>query len=153
MMNVILAIHIIACLLLTGFVLIQKSEGGGLGLGGGGGGGNALLSGRGAAGAIVRMTMIVGGIFFLTSLALTAIVARSSDAPSAVDAVLESEASDESGATGLDFDDPTAVFGDTVPETTVEAPEIAEPVDAPLDASAAESAVTEEETGESTEPQ
>lgn len=79
MMNVLLVIHIIACVLLTGFVLIQKSEGGGLGMGGGGGGGNALMSGRGAASAIMRMTLIVGCIFFGTSLALTSIVSRSSN--------------------------------------------------------------------------
>ncbi len=84
MMNVILVIHIIACVLLTGFVLIQKSEGGGLGMGGGGGGGNALMSGRGAASAIMRMTLIVSGIFFITSLGLTAIVSRGMDASQSI---------------------------------------------------------------------
>ena len=63
MQNVILVIHILACLALIGLVLVQKSEGGGLGIGGGGA--NSLLSARGAAGAIVRTTIIIGGIFFV----------------------------------------------------------------------------------------
>ncbi|HBJ39623.1 MAG TPA: preprotein translocase subunit SecG, partial [Hyphomonas sp.] len=72
MQNVILVVHILACLIVTGLVLIQKSEGGGLGIGGGGGGGaGSLMSGRGAAGALVRSTIMFAGIFFVTSLALT----------------------------------------------------------------------------------
>lgn len=126
MMNVILAIHIIACLLLTGFVLIQKSEGGGLGMGGGGGGGNALLSGRGAAGAIVRMTMLVGVVFFVTSLTLTAIVSRSSDAPSAVDAALEAETETDDNSLGLDLTDPSAILTD---DTEQEPSETVAPVE------------------------
>ena len=42
MQNVILVIHILACLALIGLVLVQKSEGGGLGIGGGGA--NSLMS-------------------------------------------------------------------------------------------------------------
>lgn len=57
MQNVILVIHILACLGMIGLVLVQKSEGGGLGIGGGGT--NSLMSGRGAAGALVRTTMIL----------------------------------------------------------------------------------------------
>ncbi len=87
MQNVILAIHILACLVMIGLVLVQKSEGGGLGMGGGGGG-NSLLSGRGAAGAVVRSTIIFGGIFFLTSLALTSIASRSTAGQSAIDRAL-----------------------------------------------------------------
>ena len=34
MQNVILVIHILACLVMIGLVLVQKSEGGGLGVGG-----------------------------------------------------------------------------------------------------------------------
>jgi preprotein translocase subunit SecG len=64
MQNVILVVHILACVVMTGLVLIQKSEGGGLGMGGGGGG-NSLMSGRGAAGALVRTTIILGGVFFI----------------------------------------------------------------------------------------
>ncbi len=88
MQNVILVIHILACLGAIGLVLVQKSEGGGLGIGGGG---NSLMSGRGAAGAIVRTTMIFLAIFFTTSLALTAIANRTARQGSQVERLLEGE--------------------------------------------------------------
>ncbi len=70
MQTVILVIHILASIALTAAVLLQRSEGGALGIGGGGGGAG-LMSGRGATGTIVRTTMIIAGIFFVTSLVLT----------------------------------------------------------------------------------
>lgn len=81
METVILVVHILACLAMTGLVLVQKSEGGALGIGGGGGG---MMSGRGAAGALVRTTIIFGGIFFITSLALTTIASRSDEGQSSI---------------------------------------------------------------------
>jgi preprotein translocase subunit SecG len=51
-------------------VLLQKSEGGGLGMGGGGGG---FLSSRGSANVLTRTTAILAAGFFLTSLALSII--------------------------------------------------------------------------------
>ncbi len=89
MQNVILVIHILACLAAIGLVLVQKSEGGGLGIGSGG---NSLMSGRGAAGALVRTTMIFLAIFFSTSLALTAIANRSIERGSEVERILEGDA-------------------------------------------------------------
>lgn len=105
MQNLILVVHIFACVIMTGLVLIQKSEGGGLGMGGGGGG-NSLMSGRGAAGALVRTTIILGGVFFVTSLALTAIANRTSDTRSDVEKAL---GVDETGApaTPADLFDPS----------------------------------------------
>ncbi|MEE2920627.1 MAG: preprotein translocase subunit SecG [Pseudomonadota bacterium] len=107
MQNVILVVHIIACLVMTGLVLIQKSEGGGLGIGGGGGGGaGSLMSGRGAAGALVRSTIMFGGIFFLTSLGLTTLANRNNDTRTEVERAL---GADEEGASGpVDLLDPTA---------------------------------------------
>ncbi len=54
MENVVLVIHLILALSLIGVVLLQRSEGGGLGIGGGGGGG--LMSARGAATALSKIT-------------------------------------------------------------------------------------------------
>ena len=51
-MTVILVVHILVSIVLVGVVLLQRSEGGALGVGGGGGGGG-LMSGRGAAGALL----------------------------------------------------------------------------------------------------
>ncbi|MBK6704325.1 MAG: preprotein translocase subunit SecG [Caulobacteraceae bacterium] len=68
---IVLSIHLVVCICLIGLVLLQRSEGGALGMGGGGGG--ALMSGRGAADALAKMTSVAGGFFIVTSLALTLI--------------------------------------------------------------------------------
>lgn len=65
---VILSIHLLVCICLIGLVLLQRSEGGALGMGGGTG---SLMSGRGAADALARMTSVAGGFFLVTSLGLT----------------------------------------------------------------------------------
>ncbi|WP_245846739.1 preprotein translocase subunit SecG [Paracoccus seriniphilus] len=69
-----LTIHLILAVLLTGAVLLQRSEGGGLGVGGGSGGG--VMSGRQAANALTRLTWFFGIAIFCTSIALTIIAAR-----------------------------------------------------------------------------
>lgn len=69
MLNVLLTIHMIACVALVIAVMLQRSEGGALGMSGGGTGG--LISGRGAAGVLVKVTMILAGIFFFTSVVMT----------------------------------------------------------------------------------
>ncbi|MGQ0531354.1 MAG: preprotein translocase subunit SecG [Caulobacteraceae bacterium] len=66
---VVLSIHLLVCICLIGLVLLQRSEGGALGMGGGGGG--SLMTGRGAADALARMTSVAGGFFLVTSLGLT----------------------------------------------------------------------------------
>jgi preprotein translocase subunit SecG len=81
MQNAVLLLHFVVCAFLIGLVLLQRSEGGALGMGGGGG---SLVSGRGAADALARMTSIAGGFFLVTSLSLTVIAgaAASSSGPS-----------------------------------------------------------------------
>lgn len=68
---VVLSIHLLVCMCLIGLVLLQRSEGGALGMGGGGGG--SLMSGRGAADALAKMTSVAGFFFIVTSLSLTLI--------------------------------------------------------------------------------
>jgi preprotein translocase subunit SecG len=69
MQTVIIVIHLMIVLSLVGAVLLQKSEGGGLGIGGGGGGG--FLSSRGTSNVLTRTTAILAGAFFATSLVLS----------------------------------------------------------------------------------
>ena len=71
MSNVLLIIQLIISVILTGLILIQRSEGGALGIGGGGGGG--LMSGRSATTSIARMTAIVGAIFIVNCLTLSVV--------------------------------------------------------------------------------
>lgn len=66
MQNVLIVIHLLIVLALVGVVLIQRSEGGGLGIGGGSG----FMSARGTANALTRVTAILATIFFITSLGL-----------------------------------------------------------------------------------
>ena len=66
MQTVVIVIHILIVLALVGVVLIQRSEGGGLGIGGGSG----FMSARGAANALTRTTAILAAAFFATSLLL-----------------------------------------------------------------------------------
>ncbi|WAC26185.1 MULTISPECIES: preprotein translocase subunit SecG [unclassified Ancylobacter] len=70
MQTVLIVIHLMVVLALIGVVLIQRSEGGGLGIGGGGGGGG-FFSARGTANVLTRATAILAGLFFITSLSLT----------------------------------------------------------------------------------
>jgi len=71
MSTVLLIIQLIISIILTGLILIQRSEGGALGIGGGGGGG--LMSGRSATTSIARMTAILGAIFIINCLALSVV--------------------------------------------------------------------------------
>ncbi|SES31931.1 preprotein translocase subunit SecG [Tranquillimonas rosea] len=83
MENVVLIIHLILALSLIGVVLLQRSEGGGLGMGGGGGGG--VMSSRGAATALGKLTWAFAIAFIATSLTLTIFAAQDSTGSSVVD--------------------------------------------------------------------
>ena len=76
MQHVIIVIHLMLVLALIGVVLLQRSEGGGLGIGGGSG----FMTARGAANALTRATAILAAAFFVTSLTLS-IVARYGEKP------------------------------------------------------------------------
>lgn len=69
MQTVIIVIHLMVVLAMIGAVLLQKSEGGGLGIGSTGG----FLTSRGTANVLTRTTAILAGIFFVTSLLLSII--------------------------------------------------------------------------------
>lgn len=69
MIKVLLVLHVFVTIALIGVVLIQRSEGGGLGLGGGQGMGS-FMTGRGTANLLTRTTAILGTAFFALSLAL-----------------------------------------------------------------------------------
>lgn len=88
MQSVLLTVHLIACIALVIAIMLQRSEGGALGMGGGGTGG--LISGRGAAGVLVKVTMALAAIFFTTSIAMTFLNNQANSGPS----VLERQASE-----------------------------------------------------------
>ncbi len=76
MQTVLIVVHLMIVIALVGVVLLQRSEGGGLGMGGGSG----FMTARGAANALTRATAILAAGFFATSLLLS-IMARYGDKP------------------------------------------------------------------------
>jgi preprotein translocase subunit SecG len=70
MTSVLLVIHLLVTIALIVVVLLQRSEGGGLGIGSSSGGMGSFMSGRGTANLLTRTTAILGTVFFALSLAL-----------------------------------------------------------------------------------
>jgi preprotein translocase subunit SecG len=67
MQTVLIVVHLMIVSAMIGVVLLQRSEGGGLGIGSTGG----FLTSRGTANVLTRTTAILAGLFFLTSLGLS----------------------------------------------------------------------------------
>jgi preprotein translocase subunit SecG len=90
MQNVILVIHLLLAIGLVGVVLLQRSEGGGLGIGGGGGGMGGFMTGRATADLLTRTTAILATAFMITSLVLAIIAAH--DRKAATGSILDQPA-------------------------------------------------------------
>lgn len=115
MTTVLLVIHLLLAIALVGSVLLQRSEGGGLGIGGGGGAGGGLFTSKETANLLTRTTAVLAACFMATSLTL-AIMANQSAGPRSI----------------LDAEEPqTTPFEATPPELPVEPAPPAEP-SAPL---------------------
>lgn len=69
MSTLLLVVHLLVTLALIGVVLIQRSEGGGLGIGSSQGMGS-FMTGRGTANLLTRSTAILATLFMVLSLAL-----------------------------------------------------------------------------------
>lgn len=79
MAEVVIVIHLLVVIALVAVVLVQKSEGGGLGVGGG----DNFMSARGSANPLSRATTILATIFFITSLTL-AVLSQQNRAPRSI---------------------------------------------------------------------
>jgi preprotein translocase subunit SecG len=77
--NVVLAIHVLIAVSLVIVVLLQRSEGGGLGMGRT----DSFMSTRGQANLLTRTTAILAGTFFATSIVL-AILAGTHGKPTSI---------------------------------------------------------------------
>ena len=88
MVTIILTIHIILACCIICAVLVQKSEGGGLGIGGSGGAGGGFMTARGTANFMTKLTAFLGACFFLTSIILALL--SSNNAPSIANEVEKS---------------------------------------------------------------
>jgi preprotein translocase subunit SecG len=93
MQTVLIVIHLMVVLALVGVVLLQRSEGGGLGIGGGSG----FMTARGAANALTRSTAILGAAFFATSLLLSLLASYGGKPTDILDKVPAVQQSGEGG--------------------------------------------------------
>lgn len=94
MFTFLLVVHAIIAAALVGVILVQRSEGGGLGMGGSPSG---LMSARGAADFLTRATGILATIFVVMSIVLAGL-ASVQRAPQAIDTSLARKAAPVSDA-------------------------------------------------------
>jgi preprotein translocase subunit SecG len=84
MQTLLVFIELIIAVALIIFVLLQRSEGGGLGIGGGSNMGG-LFSPRGAADTLTRTTAVLALLFFVTCLGLNLLALRGRNETSILD--------------------------------------------------------------------
>ncbi len=87
MESVLLVIHLIATLSLIGLIMLQRSEGGGLGIGGGSGGMGALAGAHTTANMLTRATAVLATVFFITNLSLAYLAKVHTSADSVIDQI------------------------------------------------------------------
>ena len=95
MQTVVIVIHLMLVAALIGVVLLQKSEGGGLGAGGGAG----FMSSRGTANLLTRTTAFLAAGFFVTSLFLSWLAGYAPGPRSILDTAPTSQSQPSGGAT------------------------------------------------------
>lgn len=98
MQTIVVVIHLLVVVALVGTVLMQRSEGGGLGIGGGSG----FMSARGAANALTRTTAILAAAFFATSLGLSLIARYESRPTDIFDRLPQGQTQEQDGGGVLD---------------------------------------------------
>ena len=87
MENVILIIHLLLALGIIGLVLLQRSEGGGLGIGGGSGGLGGLASAGTTGNILTRATAFCAAGFFCTSIILSVLAGGNSSSKSLLESL------------------------------------------------------------------
>ena len=92
---VLLMLHLAIAASLVGVVLLQRSEGGGLGMGSNAG---SFMTGRGTANFLTRVTAVLAGIFFVTSISLSLLARQSARTVSPLDAPAITQPATPAGA-------------------------------------------------------
>ena len=92
MENIVLILNIILAILLVGIILLQKSEGGGLGLGVSQ---DSYISSRSAGNILTKVTAIIATLFIITSVSLTIMSKEEFSSSSVLEKVEEKEDSSE----------------------------------------------------------
>ena len=89
MADIVLAIHVLLALGLIVFILLQRSDGGALGGIGGGMSFGGIMSGRGSANFLTRLTAVLAALFIITSLGLAIIESNSTKSESILEEIEE----------------------------------------------------------------
>jgi preprotein translocase subunit SecG len=117
MLTFLLIVHAVITAILVGVILMQRSEGGGLGMGGSPTG---LMSARGAADFLTRATTVLATLFVLLSISI-AVVASRSGTPGTIDTSLKRAAPPPAPAVPMNGD-PLAIGNATAPVAAVPVP-------------------------------
>lgn len=117
METILIVIHLIVVVALVGVIMLQKSEGGGLGVGGGSG----FMTARGAANTLTRTTAILATIFFVTSLSLSMLARYGAKPTDILDRV---PASSQTGGNGVLDQLPGGSTAPTEPANSAPAPAV-----------------------------
>ena len=88
MFDLVLAFHIIICVVLVGLILLQRNEGGGLGMGGPSGG---MFAARGQGNILTRLTAYCAVAFVATSIGL-ALIANNTNVPLVIEQLPQPQA-------------------------------------------------------------
>ena len=96
METLVLTIHILIAIALVAVILLQRSEGGGLGIGGSSSGGG-FMTARGTANLMTRATTFLAIGFFATTVVLAILAGYSNEPASIVDEVLQQAPAQPSG--------------------------------------------------------
>jgi preprotein translocase subunit SecG len=96
METLVLTIHILIAVALVAVILLQRSEGGGLGIGGSSSGGG-FMTARGTANLMTRATTFLAIGFFATTVVLAILAGFSNEPASIVDEVLQQAPAQQSG--------------------------------------------------------
>lgn len=108
MENVLLVAYLLIVLALIAVILLQRSEGGGLGMGGNAGG---MMTVRGTANLLTRTTAILGALYFATAIGLTVLTDISRNSSD----ILSSTTTPAGEAPATVLDALSQMQGDTLP--------------------------------------
>ena len=119
--------HVLLAFGIVGLVLLQRGRGADAGAGFGAGASGTVFGARGSASFLSRMTAVLATLFFLTSLGLSYLFSRGTEAPASV---MDRTPGQEAPV------DPTAIQGVPAPEPAPPASESAAPAADPAPAPA-----------------
>ena len=96
--NVIIVLHVLIALAITGLVLLQHGKGADMGSGFGGGASSSLFGATGSANFLSRTTAVLAAVFFALSLALAYIATNRATEPGGVMDVVKQRKSEPAQA-------------------------------------------------------